>query len=338
MTFHLTTLPAKFLGYGSSFGPQHSTTILRGPGGQEYRGGNWRHARRHYDVRKEGVSLADLRELQGFVSARAGAAHSFLLVDPLDSTTAADRISTHAYDDVRLGTGDGTTGSDGTAQWFCVTRYGEGTAFELTRRIHKTTAISVGVDGVELTSGVHYNPDHSLGAITFTAGNIPTRGQAITIGAAFSVEVRFTMAADVWLATSMDAYDAGALSAPMIEQKITGNQGHDRPIHGAAKVHASAAMFVLEWQQGYYHEIAPSAAADVYLPDVRGRDGEVGYESSIACGGPYFYVFNASDTYTITLKELTAAPARTAILQHATIAPRRARKLWLDQFLNWRAF
>lgn len=242
MASHAEVFPSNLLGYGSTFGIRHRTGVFTQPNGQVIRSGRWGQLRRSYDIAHDIKQIVDLRALQEFVVAREGAAHSFNLEDPFDFTTAADRRSGHAWDDYRIGTGDGVT-----TKFFLVTRYGSGTAAsgcadcEVTRPLRYTSAIAAGLDATQKTGGgTDYTEDHTDASVTWNTA--PTRGQGVFAGAQFYTRVRFQIDLDEWLQNSHDAFESGALRAPMIEEKL-GTITDDRITTGTAtSVHAGTQL------------------------------------------------------------------------------------------------
>lgn len=126
-----------------------------------------------YNVLRSDPAFADLQTLLDFFLSRRGRYDDFLFTDPDDSSVT----------DEPFGTGDGATA-----------------AFQLIRKI-KASGFSepmlningapvIKVAGVTKTATTHYNID-SAGMVTFTLGNIPTAGQALTWSGAYYFRVRF---------------------------------------------------------------------------------------------------------------------------------------------------
>jgi uncharacterized protein (TIGR02217 family) len=335
MTFHDIELPTKFFGFGSAFGPQHDTLIMPASNGFEHRVENWRHPRRHYDVTNAIVEDVDLRELTEFVIAREGSLHSFKVTDPMDFTTAAIPVNDPGAEDVRIGTGDGIT-----QKFWIVKRYCDVSGrYELTRRLQKTNLVIAALDGSPLTQGIDFSVNHEEGSLTFDISP-PSRGSAITIGATFFVEVRFKLDLDDWLKNSLDDFDAGSVSAPMIEEKVSTTQDHDRqPIDIGFSHPSTLGRVQLEFQHGLFHFITPAAAMVARLPDIRGKSGEVGFESADITheGGPYFVIFNLG-TFDITVDELFSANTWSALSPNSVIPPKRGKKVFINSTGHYRMF
>jgi uncharacterized protein (TIGR02217 family) len=164
------------LGYGSSGGPEFSTTVVQGQSGFEFRNQNWAQARRRYDASIGVRSEADVKTLLAFFEARQGAARGFLYRDPLDDRS---RISgAPAATDQNLGVGDGVRSvfplikTNGTH----------------VRRITHPVAASVRV----ALNGVVQNNGWSLGALGTIEFSVPPQnGVSVQAGYIFDVPVRF---------------------------------------------------------------------------------------------------------------------------------------------------
>lgn len=339
MVFHDIELPKKFFGFGSSFGPQHDTIISTNRRGFETRVGNWRHARRTFDVWNKVIQDVSFLELQRFVLNREGSLHSFKITDLIDFTTAIDHISAHTSSDVRIGTGDGAQ-----VKFFLVKRYiGESLngEHELTRRINIPNNVLFEVDGVDLVDGIDYVLDSTGGSIDLSLGSAPfgapTRGAAVHAGCSFFVEVRFTLRLDEFLQVSFEDFNSGSVGAPMIEVKVGQEQDHDRMIYDLGFSHSAGTGVVqLEFQQGYFHFITPTAAMNARLPDVIGAVEPPGYSRSAYEGGPYFSVFNLG-AFDVTFQE-NFNGLWTNLLQAPVIAQKQVQKFWLNGSGRWRSW
>ncbi len=77
-------------------------------------------------------------------------------------------------------------------------------------------SVRVAVGGVEKTSGFSCNG--TTGLVTFTAGNIPAVGIAVTAGFKFDVPVRFDTD---YLEVDLSAFSAGAIpKIPLVEIRV----------------------------------------------------------------------------------------------------------------------
>jgi uncharacterized protein (TIGR02217 family) len=154
-------------------GPTFQTTIQKLSGGYEDRNQDWQIALWRYDVSLNNRPLSEIRDFVAHVLGRRGPANAFPLRDPLDNSVT----------DQNIGTGDGTTAA------FQARKTYSDTDRPYFRPLTILSNLVVKVNGVTKTNGVHYNEANGL--ITFTGGNIPTAGQAITISCDFLIRVRY---------------------------------------------------------------------------------------------------------------------------------------------------
>ncbi len=188
------------LGYGSTGGPEFSTTIAQGQSGQEFRNQNWAQARRRYDASVGVRSEQDIATLLAFFEARQGAARGFLYRDPLDFRSTA--LSTVSPADQQLGRGDGVRSE------FALVKNNGASQRRITR--HVAASVRVAVAGVVQNAGWALG---RLGMIEFTAP--PPAGALVTAGFEFDVPVRFENDA---LAGKLATFAAGdGDSIPLIE-------------------------------------------------------------------------------------------------------------------------
>ena len=178
------------IAYGSRGGPGYSTTVNQTWSGYESRQINWSLVRHRYNAAR-------------------GMGHAFRFKDWADFKSCA-KEATPAPTDQAIGTGDGTTD---TFQLVKVYDYGGQT---YTRTITKPVSgtVRVAVDGSEKTLTTHFTVNLLTGIVTFTPGNIPTAGQAVTAGYEFDVPVRFDVDT---LDVSLDDWLMGAADAPLVE-------------------------------------------------------------------------------------------------------------------------
>lgn len=211
----MSDLPIVFpddIGYGSRGGPGYSTTIEINSAGIESRNQNWSYPRHEWDVAYGINTQAKLENLISFFHVAAGRANTFLFKDWLDYKSTALMSSTVGPTDQTLGTGDG---SDAT--WQLLKTYSQ-SGYTRTRYIYKPVAgtVRVAVAGVEKELTTHFTVSTTTGIVTFTGGNIPTVGQAITAGFEFYVPVRFDT--DV-ISVSLEEYNTARASVPLVEIK-----------------------------------------------------------------------------------------------------------------------
>jgi uncharacterized protein (TIGR02217 family) len=186
---------------GATGGPRFSTSIQTALSGIEQRIAEWDVARCEYDI---GYAVRGKADLLGDVIRlwrdRRGPAYPFRFKDWSDFEAT----------DVSLGTGDGSAAVFQLVKTYSV-------IFDTTRAIQLPVSgtVAIKVAGVLKTEATHYTVDYSTGLLTFTGGNIPTAGQAITASFEFDVPVRF---ADDALKISMTMEDFGDIpSIPLIE-------------------------------------------------------------------------------------------------------------------------
>jgi uncharacterized protein (TIGR02217 family) len=208
MSFDEVELPLR-VGFGSKGGPNFSTEIVVIDSGYERRNQNWAQARRVYDVRAGVRSTADAAALLNFFHARAGRARGFRLRDWSDYSSAADNLSTPAFSDQAIATGDGATGI-----FQLVKNYASGGVTHV-RTINKpvTGSIVIGVNGTALTTG--WSVDTTTGLVTFATP--PASGAQITAGYLFDVPVRFD--AD-YLPLTAENYVAYQAEIPLVEVRV----------------------------------------------------------------------------------------------------------------------
>jgi len=198
---------------GARGGPRYRVDKTAVRSGAVYRNLVWDWARHEYDAAC-GVRIASALEvLLYFFHVVGGPSIGFRFKDWLDYKSCI-RSATPTALDCSIGTGDG---SDAT--WQLYKTYVQG-AYSRQRQIRKPVSgtVLVAVAGTLKTETTQYTVDYTTGIITFTAGNIPTVGQAITAGFEFDVPVYF--AEDIHQYTWND-YVSGAAQVPLIEDKYS---------------------------------------------------------------------------------------------------------------------
>lgn len=154
-------------------GPTFQTTIQKLSGGYEDRNQDWQVALWRYDVALNNRPLSEIRSFLAHVLGRRGAANAFPLRDPLDNSLT----------DENIGTGDGATAS------FQIKKTYSDSDRPYFRPITIVSNLVVKVAGVTKTVTSQYTQTDGL--ITFTGGNIPTGGQAVTVSCDFLIRVRY---------------------------------------------------------------------------------------------------------------------------------------------------
>jgi uncharacterized protein (TIGR02217 family) len=209
MTFYDIPLPP-CIAAGSEGVIMARVEIARAPSGNEQRTArsSWRPRRYNlsYNIRR----MADLYDVIEQFEVMNGPEHSFPLLDRLDDRSCAPTVAPTMLD-ANIGTGDDATDDFQLRKGY--TRGAQTVYRTITLPVSGTVLIAVA--GTLKTVTTHYTVDHATGIVTFTAGNIPTAGQAITAGFKFRVKVRFD-AND--LSQAYEGYRAsGVASVPLIE-------------------------------------------------------------------------------------------------------------------------
>lgn len=282
-SFHDTAVFPQNISYGSSGGPETSTAILQLDSGEEQRIGRRARPLRQYDVRYGIKSEADLITLQQFYITRRGPLFGFRYFDWLDFSTDSTHVGTPTAVDVNIGTGDGTT------QTFQLRKkYVDSGSTEyrpLTKPISPTVVVAV--NGTPVTTG--WSVDYTSGLITFDVA--PAIGDIISAGCTFHTPVRFSKEMDL-LSISIDDFKSGSLNVTLSE---INDSSPGLPVEfwfGGACEYPLNQSIVLSPSMGRVQKIEPSESGlAVRLPN----------PENMPTGGPWFYVFNVSDTYTLAI-------------------------------------
>lgn len=179
MAFHNVRLPVS-VELGSRGGPVFKTSIVTLSSGAESRNQDWQKFRIRRDVGYPIRTRAEMADVQEHFIARRGNFHTFPFRDWSDYTVT----------DESVGTGDGTT-----AAFQLIKTYEASGPDPYVRNITKPDAdtVVIKVDGTTKTVTTHYTLDALTGIVTFTSGNIPTAGQAVTWSGQFFVPVRYNV-------------------------------------------------------------------------------------------------------------------------------------------------
>jgi uncharacterized protein (TIGR02217 family) len=171
---------------GAVGGPERRTEIVALVSGHEERNTPWADSRRRYDIGYGIRSADDLAAVVAFFEARAGRLRGFRFKDWSDYKSCTPSAYPAATDQA-IGIGTGAL-----ATFQLVKHYTSGVRTWV-RAIRKPVAgsIAIAVNGDPKIPGTHFNADSTTGVVTFTAGNIPVAGQAVTAGYDFDVPVRF---------------------------------------------------------------------------------------------------------------------------------------------------
>lgn len=200
------------ISYGSSGGPAYSTLVPHTGSGYEDTLSNWSAARHRYNVGYGLRTFDKIERVIAFFHAVRGRAFGFRYKDWADFKSCAVD-ATPAATDQALGTGDGVVAA--FQLWKTYTYSGEGYARKITKPVLGT--VKVAVAGVAKTITTHFTVSSVTGIVTFTAGNIPTGGQAVTAGYEFDVPVRFE---EDFLNVSLDNLKVGAADVNLVEVRV----------------------------------------------------------------------------------------------------------------------
>ena len=288
MAFHDVRFPEE-ISYGSSFGPGFMTTMVKTRSGKPHRLSDWEQARHQYDVGM-GVRKPDqLLEVKTFHMARSGGKDTFRFKDFADFNTAADagkwgdpsRDAVSATDVTHPVGGDGTT-----TTWQLVKIYSSG-GFTKSRTITKPVAGTV-VAAIDNATTTAFTVNTSTGVVTFDTA--PADGTSISFGFEFDVEVYFDSTADQWLSMSIDSFEAGSLSIPLVEEKDTTSESHGIFWWGGASeatLDTASQIYTGSFVNGRVQSLTVTGSNVV----VRLAD-----PANLTYGGPYLYLFSSGSS------------------------------------------
>jgi uncharacterized protein (TIGR02217 family) len=212
MAFHEVRFPTG-ISLGAAGGPERRTEIVVLGSGAEERNSRWADSKRTYNAGYGIKRVDDLHAVIAFFEERRGRFHGFRFKDWSDYKSCAPSQAVSALDQA-IGTGDGET-----AAFQLIKTYGSSFA-PWAREINKPVAgtVRVAVDGVEKSSGTHFNVNHATGVVTFTGGNIPGVGESVTAGFEFEVPVRFDTDR---LEVNLTLIEAGSIpNIPIVEIRL----------------------------------------------------------------------------------------------------------------------
>jgi len=210
MNFHEVRFPAN-LSLGSVGGPERRTEIVTLNSGFEQRNSPWAESRRRYDAGVAMRSMDDLDKVLTFYEARRGPLVGFRWKDWADYKTALPSQEP-AFDDQEIGVGDSVT-----ATFQLCKNYRSGDAVYC-RTISKpvVNTVLLGIEGVEMFQGDHFDVDTASGVVTFY--DPPPEGARLSAGFYFDVPVRFDSDR---LEISVAGFQAGEIpSVPVVEVRI----------------------------------------------------------------------------------------------------------------------
>lgn len=191
MTFYNVVLPG-FISGGSESAPVSSVDIVRSASGAEQRRSKRSFPLMRFNLAKNIRTVNDIYDVLSLFNVMNGPLHSFAIKDILDFKSCAPATDA-AFTDAAIGTGDGVTAAFQLKKQYKVTLVDGVTVIAVDRTIYLPVQgkLLVGVAGTLKTETTHYTVNYSTGVITFTGGNIPTAGQAVTAGFEFNTKVRF---------------------------------------------------------------------------------------------------------------------------------------------------
>jgi len=206
MSFLDTRFPIN-ISYGSTGGPEYSTSVIELYSGLEQRNLRWTYPRHIYDAASGVTKMTDLEDLIAMFHIAQGRANSFRWKDWSDYKSSALDTAPAATNQA-LGTGDGVEDEFQIIKTYTVGAYSK------TRKItHPVSGtVLVAVNTVVTTA---FTVNLTTGIITFTAP--PVLGAVLTCGYEFDVPCRFDTDK---LSTSLDDYRLGSIAVPIVEVKV----------------------------------------------------------------------------------------------------------------------
>lgn len=211
MSFHDILFPLRFA-FGSTGGPRRKSDVVQLASGADHINTSWADSRRRWDAATAVKSFDDLQAIVAFWEARLGKVHGFRFRDFLDWKSCQSSGAITPLDQA-IGTGTGAL-----ATFQLKKTYASGPS-SYVRTITKPVAgtVRVAVAGVEKTLPTHFTVDLLTGIVTFTGGNEPANGAAVTAGFEFDVPARFDTDEIV---VSMEAFKAGSIpQIPIVEDR-----------------------------------------------------------------------------------------------------------------------
>lgn len=305
-SFHEVRFPTD-ISYGSRAGPRFSTAIVKLPSGSSERVARWGYPLHVYNVAYGLRGYDDVLALQEFYINRLGPAHGFRFKDPLDfsSRSAAAMAllpaayqdgSTPGFQDVTIGTGNGTT-----KIFQLVKKYVDGVVTR-TRTVSKPISgtVRIGVNAVEKFSPADWSIDTTTGLVTF--GTAPANGHAVTAGFEFDVPVHFAEAMDEGLLANLVNFGAGDVPDILLEEELLGGITADEFYYGgSAELTFSTDVTV-----------TPNTGRLLKLnPGTTGLSLSLPVTTDLEDGGPWFFLYNAHATNAVTIKDASGASQAT---------------------------
>lgn len=210
MNFHEVRFPTN-LSLGSVGGPERRTEIVTLNSGFEERNSPWEHSRRRYDAGVAMRSLDDLDLVLAFYEARRGQLYGFRWKDWADFKTSVSSQEP-VFEDQEIGVGDSLT-----TEFQLSKNYISGDA-TYCRAVSKPVlhTVLVGIEGVEVFEGEHFDCDYATGVLTFYEA--PSEAARVSAGFYFDVPVRFDSDR---LEMSVASFHAGEIpNVPVVEVRV----------------------------------------------------------------------------------------------------------------------
>ena len=301
-SFHEVRFPTD-ISYESRSGPGFSTAVVRLPAGTSERVARWSYPIHRFNVKYGLRGYDDVLTLRDFFIERLGPAHGFRFKDPLDFSTKSSAAmallpaayqdgSTPGFQDVTIGTGNGTN-----KEFQLVKKYIDSVVTR-TRTITKpiTGTVRVGVNGVEKTIVTDWNIDTTTGLVTF--GTAPTNGHAVTAGFEFDVPVHFDESLDEGFFARIANFGAGDIDDILLIEEPFGGITADEFFYGGSGDLVFSTDITITPNTGRLIRFTPGTTGlSVKLPET----------DDLEDGGPWFFLYNAHATNSLTVRDFGGA-------------------------------
>lgn len=299
MSFDNIRLPTT-IDYRSEMGPGYGSFVVPLDSKQDGVSSVKDKPRRKYSFELENKGFDSGYELARFFMCRRGSARSFRLKDHRDFTTASDHIGEPDYDDVTIGTGDGSQ-----CLFQLKKEYNPGTSYESERDIYLPVAgtVRVGVNGSEVTTG--WTVSATSGKVVFTTP--PTNTHVVTAGCEFDTPARFSKEAG-------EAFNL-AFGEPTVD--AVGYVDGSVSVEGLMMVEVFGETILQSDsnpQGGYHHGTRDTSDRSFWAESSRvtaaeSDDGTYGFKAAFTSptiancvDGLWFYLMNTGSSYTLPVK------------------------------------
>ena len=186
------------IAYGSSGGPEFSTSIVELGSGHERRNQNWSQSRERWNVAYGVKEQEHLVTLAAFFYARRGRARGFRFKNHADFTATMEEL----------------TLIDETDDQFQIVKHYGPPSYEYVRTITKPVTGSVQVYKNDVLQSVGYTIDYTTGIITFSSP--PSSVDVIEVSFEFDIPARFDVD---YLPMRLETYLAAAADVTILELK-----------------------------------------------------------------------------------------------------------------------